>query len=235
MYTNQKNISDTPKVWTEERENDTETSPIENLPDTFEEPAVPELTHEEKMKLVDEAPEDYKSMLGSLVEVSEMANTLQQLDTEESQAARARMLDLVAENFIRKRMNTNQKLEDMKLDLISRVWHNIDQLDLQTAFEMAARIHEMTAIDGQKPLGAYSNPTLMPTGDNSGPAVNLTINNATGQDSQITQNTLSVGNKPPVSDLKTVSKMSETIKAWGNIPKKSDPIIINTEATSKTE
>ena len=93
---------------------------------------------------------------------------------------------------------------------------------------MLSRIHEITAMEAAKPIGGYTDPSMagVPGGlGGATPAVNLTINNATGADSQITTNSMSIGAKPPVEDLKTVSKLSETVKAWGNVPKKVQPIV----------
>lgn len=221
--------SDQPQLWIDETEKKEDFLGELTIQDSQEITIVEEMPIEKQKELIEaEAPDDYKDALTSLVEVSQMTNILEAVDTEKSQYTRRRMLDLLSENFIRKRLSTNEKLESLKLDLLNRVWDNIEQIDLTTSFEMLSRIHEITAMEAAKPIGGYTDPSMagVPGGlGGATPAVNLTINNATGADSQITTNSMSIGAKPPVEDLKTVSKLSETVKAWGNVPKKVQPIV----------
>lgn len=221
--------SDQPQLWIDETEKKEDILGELTIQDSQEITIVEEMPIEKQKELIEaEAPDDYKDALTSLVEVSQMTNILEAVDTEKSQYTRRRMLDLLSENFIRKRLSTNEKLESLKLDLLNRVWDNIEQIDLTTSFEMLSRIHEITAMEAAKPIGGYTDPSMagVPGGlGGATPAVNLTINNATGADSQITTNSMSIGAKPPVEDLKTVSKLSETVKAWGNVPKKVQPIV----------
>lgn len=221
--------SDQPQLWIDETEKKEDVLGELTIQDSQEITIVEEMPIEKQKELIEaEAPDDYKDALTSLVEVSQMTNILEAVDTEKSQYTRRRMLDLLSENFIRKRLSTNEKLESLKLDLLNRVWDNIEQIDLTTSFEMLSRIHEITAMEAAKPIGGYTDPSMagVPGGlGGATPAVNLTINNATGADSQITTNSMSIGAKPPVEDLKTVSKLSETVKAWGNVPKKVQPIV----------
>ncbi len=221
--------SDQPQLWIDETEKKEDFLGELTIQNSQEIAIVEEMPIEKQKELIEaEAPDDYKDALTSLVEVSQMTNILEAVDTEKSQYTRRRMLDLLSENFIRKRLSTNEKLESLKLDLLNRVWDNIEQIDLTTSFEMLSRIHEITAMEAAKPIGGYTDPSMagVPGGlGGATPAVNLTINNATGADSQITTNSMSIGAKPPVEDLKTVSKLSETVKAWGNVPKKVQPIV----------
>lgn len=221
--------SDQPQLWIDETEKKEDSLGELTIQDSQEITIVEEMPIEKQKELIEaEAPDDYKDALTSLVEVSQMTNILEAVDTEKSQYTRRRMLDLLSENFIRKRLSTNEKLESLKLDLLNRVWDNIEQIDLTTSFEMLSRIHEITAMEAAKPIGGYTDPSMVGVPGGLGgatPAVNLTINNATGADSQITTNSMSIGAKPPVEDLKTVSKLSETVKAWGNVPKKVQPIV----------
>ena len=215
-----------PKKWTEM----TEDVDPNTLPAEYDE-QVPALSYEEQKELVEqEAPEEYKDMFGALVEVSNMANLLSKIDTDESQYVRRKMLDIVSEEFVRKRMNTNVKLEDIKLQLINRVANNIDQLDITTSYEMAKGIHEMTQGEAQSPIGRYANPSMVPQPGGTGPIINI----ATG-DGNINTATVSP-NPPPVNNinLKDLSRMSEAQKAWGDLKvKKKDPVIINTEGVDK--
>lgn len=222
------NNDDMPKKWTEMVGEDIDPN---TLPAEYEE-QVPALSYEEQKELVEqEAPEEYKDMFGALVEVSNMANLLSKIDTDESQFVRRKMLDIVSEEFIRKRMNTNVKLEDIKLKLINRVAQNIDQLDLTTSYEMAKGIHEMTQGEAQSPIGRYANPSIVPQPGNTGPIINI----ATG-DGNINTATVSP-NPAPVNNinLKDLSRMSEAQKAWGDlkVKKKDEPVIINTEGVDK--
>ena len=221
--------SDQPQLWIDETEKKEDFLGELTIQNSQEIAIVEEMPIEKQKELIEaEAPDDYKDALTSLVEVSQMTNILEAVDTEKSQYTRRRMLDLLSENFIRKRLSTNEKLESLKLDLLNRVWDNIEQIDLTTSFEMLSRIHEITAMEAAKPIGGYTDPSMagVPGGlGGATPAVNLTINKATGADSQITTNSMSIGAKPPVEDLKTVSKLSETVKAWGNVPKKVQPIV----------
>lgn len=217
---------DTPKKWTDIVEE--ENNPQENLPMEYEE-IVPQLSYEEQKELIEkEAPEEYKSMFGALVEVSNMANLLSKIDTDENQYVRRKMLDIVSEEFIRKRMNTNVKLEDIKLKLINRVSDNIDQLDLTTAYEMAKGIHEMTQVEATSPIGKYANPSVIPQ-----PQTGTTVNIVTGTDGQINTQEIKVNNAVGNSgNMKTISQMSEAVKSWQNsIKKKPEPTIINAEST----
>lgn len=219
--------SDTPRVWTEE----VDQCEVNNsqLPMQFEENQVTELTIAEKQEIIKtEVPDDYKDVFNSLVELSSMANAIEAIDTDSSQQTRKRMLDIITESFIRKRMDTNVKMEDIKRDLLLSVYKNMDQVDILTKFEMLKSLHEMTQVDAQKQIGGFTNP--MPE---YGPTPNTVVNVVTGQDGQLTTNTVNVGTSP-VSDLKNVAKMNESIKAWGNSPKPIKPII-DTEGTTKTE
>lgn len=219
--------SDTPRVWTDMV--DQENNDIKNnLPIEISE-QLPELTSEEKKEIVAaEVPDDYKDIFGSLVELSDLAHAIEAIDTESSQQTRKRMLDIITESFIRKRMDTNVKMEDIKRDLLMSVYKNMDQVDILTRFEMLKSLHEMTQVDAQKQIGSFSNP--MPEYGATPQVIN---NIVTGSDGQLTANTLNV-NPSPVSDLKNVAKVNESIKAWGNSPKPIKPII-DTDGKDKTE
>ena len=222
------NNDDMPKKWTEMVNSD-ETEQNTSLTNCEEE-QVPALSYEEQKELVEqESPEEYKDMFGALVEVSNMANLLAKIDTDESQYVRRKMLDIVSEEFIRKRMNTNVKLEDMKLRLLNRVYDNIDQLDLTTSYEMLKGIHEMTQGEAQSPIGRYANPSIMPQ-PNSGPTINISTGEGNINTATISPNPTPTSN----INLKDLSRMSEAQKAWGDLKvRKKDPIIINTEGKDK--
>lgn len=220
-------ISDTPRVWTDEVAQADNTA---NLPEIVnEEQMLPELSSEEKKDIIaKEVPEDYKDIFGSLVELSDMAHAIEAIDTDASQQTRKRMLDIITESFIRKRMDTNVKMEDIKRDLLMSVYKNMDQVDILTRFEMLKSLHEMTQVDAQKQIGGFTNP--MPE---YGASPNTVVNVVTGQDGQLTTNTVNVG-ASPVSDLKNVAKMNESIKAWGNSPKPIKPVT-DVEGTEHSE
>jgi len=220
------NNDDMPKKWTEMVGEDVDPN---TLPTEYEEQA-PALSYEEQKELVEqEAPEEYKDMFGALVEVSNMANLLAKIDTDESQYVRRKMLDIVSEEFIRKRMNTNVKLEDIKLQLINRVANNIDQLDLTTSYEMAKGIHEMTQGEAQSPIGRYANPSIMPQPNQNGTTVNI----VTGSEGQINTQEIKVNNTQIPNggaNMKSISQMSEAVKSFqSTIKRKPEPVTINTE------
>ena len=224
------NNDDMPKKWTEMAGEDN--IDPNSLPTEYQEEQVPALSYEEQKELIEqESPEEYKDMFGALVEVSNMANLLAKIDTDESQYVRRKLLDIVSEEFIRKRMNTNVKLEDIKLQLINRVAGNIDQLDLTTAYEMAKGIHEMTQVEATAPIGKYANPSIMPQpGAGSGTTVNI----MTGDGNINTANVSPVQPQVNNINLKDLSRMSEAQKAWGDLKvKKKEPVIINTEGTDR--
>jgi hypothetical protein len=125
-------------------------------------------------------------------------------------------------------MDTNVKMEDIKRDLLMSVYKNMDQVDILTRFEMLKSLHEMTQVDAQKQIGGFTNP--MPE---YGQTPNTVVNVVTGQDGQLTTNTVNVGSSP-VSDLKNVAKMNESIKAWGNSPKPIKPVT-DVEGTEHSE
>ena len=218
--------SDTPRVWTEEVATDEN---VTNLPGVVEENYLPELSSQEKKEIIaQEVPEDYKDIFGSLVELSDMAHAIEAIDTDASQQTRKRMLDIITESFIRKRMDTNVKMEDIKRDLLMSVYKNMDQVDILTRFEMLKSLHEMTQVDAQKQIGGFTNPI-----PEYGQTPNTVVNVVTGQDGQLTTNTVNVG-ASPVSDLKNVAKMNESIKAWGNSPKPIKPVT-DVEGTEHNE
>ena len=114
--------SDQPQLWIDETEKKEDILGELTIQDSQEITIVEEMPIEKQKELIEaEAPDDYKDALTSLVEVSQMTNILEAVDTEKSQYTRRRMLDLLSENFIRKRLSTNEKLESLKLDLLNRI------------------------------------------------------------------------------------------------------------------
>ena len=219
---------DQPKVWNSESGSfdNPQTTSLATVTENNAVAVMPEYTVAEQREIINtEAPEEYKELLHALVDVSQMSNVLDVVDNDQNRQTRRRFLDMITEGFIKKRLETNAKMESMKLDLINRVWENLDEVDIQTSFDMLTKLHEITSMDAAKPLGAYSDPTMSGAmgGIGGQPTVNLTVNNATAEGSSITTNSLNVNSKPPVEDMKTLSKLNNVVGSWGNIPKKVNP------------
>lgn len=218
---------DLPKYWNEETGEvldseivDTQASlmPIEDV--------TPLPTISEQKKVVNDDTElskESKSMLSSLIEMNKVAQTLDAIRSSETAEKRKTVVNAWCEAFISSRMRNNVVAEELKSKLLLRLMDRVDNLDLDTAARIYTDLHDVSNTDASQAL-ASMNGEVGYVGNQSGSNINLTINNATSDGASITNNTLNAGGQP-VAQLKEVSTMNSSIKAWNTIPlpkRKSD-------------
>lgn len=218
---------DLPKYWNEETGEvldseivDTQASlmPIEDV--------TPLPTISEQKQVVNDDTElskESKSMLSSLIEMNKVAQTLDAIRSSETAEKRKTVVNAWCEAFISSRMRNNVVAEELKSKLLLRLMDRVDNLDLDTAARIYTDLHDVSNTDASQAL-ASMNGEVGYVGNQSGSNINLTINNATSDGASITNNTLNAGGQP-VAQLKEVSTMNSSIKAWNTIPlpkRKSD-------------
>lgn len=211
---------DLPKYWNEETGEvldseivDTQASlmPIEDV--------TPLPTISEQKQVVNEDTElskESKSMLSSLIEMNKVAQTLDAIRSSETAEKRKTVVNAWCEAFISSRMRNNVVAEELKSKLLLRLMDRVDNLDLDTAARIYTDLHDVSNTDASQAL-ASMNGEVGYVGNQSGSNINLTINNATSDGASITNNTLNAGGQP-VAQLKEVSTMNSSIKAWNTIP-----------------
>lgn len=218
---------DLPKYWNEETGEvvdseivDTQASlmPIEDV--------TPLPTIAEQKQVVNndtELSKESKSMLSSLIEMNKVAQTLDAIRSSETAEKRKTVVNAWCEAFISSRMRNNVVAEELKSKLLLRLMDRVDNLDLDTAARIYTDLHDVSNTDASQAL-ASMNGEVGYVGNQSGSNINLTINNATSDGASITNNTLNTGGQP-ITQLKEVSTMNSSIKAWNTIPlpkRKSD-------------
>lgn len=211
---------DLPKYWNEETGEvldseivDTQASlmPIEDV--------TPLPTISEQKQVVNDDTElskESKSMLSSLIEMNKVAQTLDAIRSSETAEKRKTVVNAWCEAFISSRMRNNVVAEELKSKLLLRLMDRVDNLDLDTAARIYTDLHDVSNTDASQAL-ASMNGEVGYVGNQSGSNINLTINNATSDGASITNNTLNAGGQP-VAQLKEVSTMNSSIKAWNTIP-----------------
>ena len=211
---------DLPKYWNEETGEvldseivDTQASlmPIEDV--------TPLPTISEQKQVVNDDTElskESKSMLSSLIEMNKVAQTLDAIRSSETAEKRKTVVNAWCEAFISSRMRNNVVAEELKSKLLLRLIDRVDNLDLDTAARIYTDLHDVSNTDASQAL-ASMNGEVGYVGNQSGNNINLTINNATSDGASITNNTLNAGGQP-VAQLKEVSAMNSSIKAWNTIP-----------------
>lgn len=191
------------------------------------------LTPDEQTAIIEqEAPEEHKGVLNTLIELNKTASVLAKIDSAEQVEQRNKVLNMVMEGFIQKRYMSNLKLEDLKERLIESVSENIDNLDLVTQIDTLEKIHNITVVDAQRAsgIGAGVGGGMTPT-----PGVSITLNNASNGgtvDSTVTNNTMNVGNNVTAENLKDVASLSATMKS---MKESGAPRKVNNEAQEATD
>ena len=229
-------LDDQPKIWTGDEEEfvlgdipETSTTDLTVVDDT---PALP--TVEEQANIVAESnlKEENKSMLGALVELNKTAEILAQIQNDETIEMQNKVIQATCTNFIQSRMMNNSTAEALKNKLLLNLINNIDVLDLETQAKIYNDLTEVSSIDAQQALAKMSGSTGMSSNGNTG-GINLTINNATAEGASINNPTLNVGGGPSITQLKEVTSLNNSVKAWGSapMPKKINPI--DTEGTEQ--
>lgn len=216
-------FDDTPKFWTEEDDivivPEQEQSTDLVIPEAAPLPSIEEqetLVNESKLK------DDSKNMLNSLIELNKTANLLIQIQNEETLEMQNKVIQATCTNFVQARMMNNATAENLKNKLLNNLIENIDVLDLETQAKIYNDLTEVSAIDAQQALAKVTGAPAGAGGGSGG--INLTLNNITGDNAGVTQNTLAVNTQAPIQNLDTLNNLSSNLNSWKNAPKKITPI-----------
>lgn len=218
--------SDMPRIWTDnEVKYDPETGEIlEDAPATDIVPVedVPLPTIQEQKDIINNSTvsEEGKSLLGSLVEMNNIANTLVALRNNETVEQRKTVVTAMCEAFINERMRNNIVAEDLKRKLLERLLINVDNLDLATTAQIYNDLHDTSSVDSQQAMTNLNGGAATMPGQ-GGTTFNLNL--ATGENSTVTANTLNA-QPQQVQQLKEVAALNTSIRAWQNIPGKKQPL-----------
>lgn len=220
-------FDDQPKIWTGDdvftedniQEVDETSTDLAIVDET---PQLPSLEEQESIVNNSDLKDENKSMLGALVELNKTAAILAQIQNDETIEMQNKVIQATCTNFIQSRMMNNSTAEALKNKLLLNLMQNIEVLDLETQAKIYNDLTETSAIDAQQALAKISGGSGMPTGGNGG--INLTLNNITGDNAGVTQNTLAVNTKAPIQNLDTLNNLSSNLNSWKNAPKKITPI-----------
>ena len=228
-------LDDQPRIWTgddvfvDEIPEETGT----DLTIVDETPQLPSV--EEQASIVEDSnlKDENKKMLGALVELNKTAAILAQIQNDETIEMQNKVIQATCTNFIQSRMMNNSTAEALKNKLLNNLIQNIDVLDLETQAKIYNDLTEVSAIDAQQALAKMSGSTGTPAGTSGG--INLTINNATAEGASINNPTLNVGGAagPSITQLKEVTSLNNSVKAWGSAPMPKKVTPIDTEGTEK--
>lgn len=226
-------FDDQPKIWTgddvftEEVADETSTD-LAIIDDTSQLPSP-----EEQADIVKKSDlkENNKNMLSALVELNKTAAILAQIQNDETIEMQNKVIQATCTNFIQSRMMNNSTAEALKNKLLLNLIQNIDVLDLETQAKIYNDLTEVSAIDAQQALAKMSGATGSMPGTGSG-GINLTINNATAEGASINNPTLNVGTGPSITQLKEVTSLNNSVKAWGTAPMPKK-VVTDTEGTEK--
>ena len=229
-------FDDQPKIWTGDDvfvddipQEDVST----DLTVVDETPQLP--TVEEQITIIDKSDlnDENKSMLNALVELNKTASVLAQIQNEETVELQNKVIQAICTNFVTERMRNNSTAELVKNKILGNLVEHIDVLDLETQAKIYSDLTEVSSIDNQQAMAKMSGASGGIPGTGSG-GINLTINNATAEGASINNPTLNVGTAgPSITQLKEVTSLNNSVKAWGtaSMPKKINPI--DTEGTEK--
>lgn len=208
--------NDFPKYWNEETGEITETfdNTSQLVPIDEELKPLPTIAEQKDIVNASDISEENKGLLQGLIEINNVAKTLEAIRNEETQEQRKTVLTAFCESFVGARLRNNMVAEDLKRRLLQRLLDNIDNLDLELTSRIYVDLQETMAVDLQQ-----ANAQIMgqnaPVGNQTGTVVNLNL--ATGENSNVTNNTLNA-NPQQVGQLKEVAAMNTSIKAWSNVP-----------------
>lgn len=220
-------FDDQPKIWTGDdiftedniQEVDETSTDLAIVDET---PQLPSLEEQESIVNSSDLKDENKNMLSALVELNKTAAILAQIQNDETIEMQNKVIQATCTNFIQSRMMNNSTAEALKNKLLLNLMQNIEVLDLETQAKIYNDLTETSAIDAQQALAKISGGSGMPTGGNGG--INLTLNNITGDNAGVTQNTLAVNTKAPIQNLDTLNNLSSNLNSWKNAPKKITPI-----------
>lgn len=209
--------NDFPKYWNEETGEILEAETYNNTSQLIPvEEDIPLPTIAEQNAIVAESSisTENKNLLQGLIEINNVAKTLEAIRSEETQEQRKTVLTAFCESFVGARLRNNLVAEELKRKLLNRLLDNVENLDLELTSRIYVDLQETMAVDLQQ-ASAQINGQSAPISNPGG--INLTINNATSEGATITNNTLNA-NPQQVGQLKEVAAMNTSIKAWSNVP-----------------
>lgn len=228
-------FDDQPRIWTGEEdfiENNLEEQTT-NLT-VVDEPPLPSVEEQIDIIHTSDLKDENKSMLNALVELNKTAAVLAQIQNEETVELQNKVIQAICTNFVTERMRNNSTAELVKNKILGNLVEHIDVLDLETQAKIYNDLTEVSSIDNQQAMAKMAGGSGSVPGSGSG-GINLTLNNITGDNAGVTQNTLAVGGVagPSITQLKEVTSLNNSVKAWGSapMPKKVNPI--DTEGTEK--
>lgn len=226
-------FDDQPRIWN----GDSEEFVLGDIPESTdltvvdETPQLPSV--EEQVNIIAESDlkDENKSMLNALVELNKTAAILTQIQNDETVELQNKVIQAICTNFVTERMRNNQTAELVKNKILGNLVENIDVLDLETQAKIYNDLTEVSSIDNQQAMAKMGGASGMPSGTSGG--INLTINNATAEGASINNPTLNVGGGPSITQLKEVTSLNNSVKAWGSapMPKRVNPI--DTEGTEQ--
>lgn len=220
-------FDDTPRIWTGDdvftEDLQEESTDLVEVDDTANLMVLP--TPEEQETIVAESNlnAENKSVLGALVEINKTAAILAQIQNDETIEMQNKVIQATCTNFIHTRMMNNSVAERLKNKLLNNLIENIDVLDLETQAKIYNDLTEVSSVDAQQAMNKTAGIGGGMPGGNSG-GINLTLNNITGDNAGVTQNTLAVNTQAPVQNLDTLNNLSSNLNSWKNTPKKITPI-----------
>ena len=209
--------NDFPKYWNDETNNITEVETFDNTSQLIpieETKPLPTIAEQTRIVAESDISEENKGLLQGLVEINNVAKTLEAIRSEETQEQRRTVLTAFCESFVGARLKNNLVAEELKRKLLNRLLSNIDNLDLELTSRIYVDLQETMAVDLQQANAQIMGQQNI-VSPNPGTVVNLNL--ATGENSNITANTLNA-NPQQVGQLKEVAAMNTSIKAWSNIP-----------------
>lgn len=217
-------FDDQPKIWTGDDIFTDEITPEQttDLAIIDETPKLPTLEEQEDIVNSSDLKDENKTLLGALVELNKTSAILAQIQNDETIEMQNKVIQATCTSFIHNRMMNNITAEQLKNKLLTNLLQNIDVLDLETQSKIYNDLTEVSAIDAQQALAKMSGSTSIPAGSSGG--INLTLNNITGDNAGVTQNTLAVNTQAPVQNLDTLNNLSSNLNSWKNAPKKITPI-----------
>lgn len=209
--------NDFPKYWNDETNNITEVETFDNTSQLIpieETKPLPTIAEQTKIVAESDISEENKGLLQGLVEINNVAKTLEAIRSEETQEQRRTVLTAFCESFVGARLKNNLVAEELKRKLLNRLLSNIDNLDLELTSRIYVDLQETMAVDLQQANAQIMGQQNI-VSPNPGTVVNLNL--ATGENSNITANTLNA-NPQQVGQLKEVAAMNTSIKAWSSVP-----------------
>ena len=209
--------NDFPKYWNEETGEILEAETYDNTSQLIpveEDIPLPTIAEQNEIVAKSSISTENKNLLQGLIEINNVAKTLEAIRSEETQEQRKTVLTAFCESFVGARLRNNLVAEELKRKLLNRLLDNVENLDLELTSRIYVDLQETMAVDLQQ-ASAQINGQSAPIGNPAG--INLTINNATSEGATITNNTLNA-NPQQVGQLKEVAAMNTSIKAWSNVP-----------------